>query len=283
MNDYRLTPEAEDDLFEIWRYIARDSVTAANGVESAIHDACFFLAQEPRSGSPRRHVTSSSFLDGPEVSELGSCLPSGNSAAGNCSRPAWHARSQAHAQILKSPLTGVDSLARRFCRTFLNTRHTCRAVYNRSKCHNRIALVLLPLSRPAALSTATTPSKPLKSAVRTSRASPIASRFCSKICSVLRTASGESVRHRVRRAMENRRASPRNQFRPARVLLQDFTGVPCVVDLAAMRDALRDMGADPKRANPLIPVDLVIDHSVQVDQFGTRRLRLQRAARISAQ
>jgi aconitate hydratase len=59
-------------------------------------------------------------------------------------------------------------------------------------------------------------------------------------------------------------------FRPARVLLQDFTGVPCVVDLAAMRDALRDMGANPKLANPLIPVDLVIDHSVQVDQFGTK-------------
>jgi len=58
-------------------------------------------------------------------------------------------------------------------------------------------------------------------------------------------------------------------FRPARVLLQDFTGVPCVVDLAAMRDALRTRGADPKLANPLIPVDLVIDHSVQVDKFGT--------------
>src|SRR6202167_1326929 len=58
-------------------------------------------------------------------------------------------------------------------------------------------------------------------------------------------------------------------FSPARVLLQDFTGVPCVVDLAAMRDALRTMGADPKLANPLIPADLVIDHSVQVDQFGS--------------
>ena len=58
-------------------------------------------------------------------------------------------------------------------------------------------------------------------------------------------------------------------FRPARVLLQDFTGVPCVVDLAAMRDALEKQGADPKKANPLIPVDLVIDHSVQVDKFGT--------------
>lgn len=59
------------------------------------------------------------------------------------------------------------------------------------------------------------------------------------------------------------------QFRPSRVLLQDFTGVPCVVDLAAMRDALQKMGSDPNRANPLIPVDLVIDHSVQVDEFGS--------------
>ena len=57
-------------------------------------------------------------------------------------------------------------------------------------------------------------------------------------------------------------------FMPARVLLQDFTGVPCVVDLAAMRDALSAMGADPGRANPLMPADLVIDHSVQVDRFG---------------
>jgi aconitate hydratase len=59
-------------------------------------------------------------------------------------------------------------------------------------------------------------------------------------------------------------------FRPARVLLQDFTGVPAVVDLAAMRDALKKMGADPAKANPLIPADLVIDHSVQVDAFGTK-------------
>jgi aconitate hydratase len=67
------------------------------------------------------------------------------------------------------------------------------------------------------------------------------------------------------------KAAPRDiNFRPARVLLQDFTGVPCVVDLAAMRDALEKMGADPKKANPLIPVDLVIDHSVQVDEFGTK-------------
>jgi aconitate hydratase len=58
-------------------------------------------------------------------------------------------------------------------------------------------------------------------------------------------------------------------FKPARVVLQDFTGVPCVVDLAAMRSAMQRLGGDPKKINPLIPVDLVIDHSVQVDTFGT--------------
>ncbi len=57
MTNYRFTPEAEEDLFEIWCYIARDSVAAANRVESAVYDACVFLAQEPRSGSPRKHVT----------------------------------------------------------------------------------------------------------------------------------------------------------------------------------------------------------------------------------
>ena len=59
-------------------------------------------------------------------------------------------------------------------------------------------------------------------------------------------------------------------FTPARVLLQDFTGVPAVVDLAAMRDAMERMGGDPARINPLQPAELVIDHSVQVDEFGTR-------------
>ena len=58
-------------------------------------------------------------------------------------------------------------------------------------------------------------------------------------------------------------------FTPARVVLQDFTGVPCVVDLAAMRDAMKRLGGDPTRINPLVPVDLVIDHSVQVDTFGS--------------
>jgi aconitate hydratase len=57
-------------------------------------------------------------------------------------------------------------------------------------------------------------------------------------------------------------------FMPARVLLQDFTGVPAVVDLAAMRDAMRHLGGNPKKINPLLPAELVIDHSVQVDQFG---------------
>jgi aconitate hydratase len=58
-------------------------------------------------------------------------------------------------------------------------------------------------------------------------------------------------------------------FRPARVLMQDFTGVPAVVDLAAMRQAMLELGGDPQRINPLIPVDLVIDHSVMIDSFGT--------------
>src|SRR4029079_2572444 len=58
-------------------------------------------------------------------------------------------------------------------------------------------------------------------------------------------------------------------FMPARVILQDFTGVPAVVDLAVMRDAMAALGGDPRRVNPLVPADLVIDHSVQVDRFGT--------------
>ena len=58
-------------------------------------------------------------------------------------------------------------------------------------------------------------------------------------------------------------------FKPARVVLQDFTGVPAVVDLAAMRSAMQRLGGDPRRINPLMPVDLVIDHSVQVDHFGS--------------
>ena len=69
----------------------------------------------------------------------------------------------------------------------------------------------------------------------------------------------------------NPAASPDKEisFMPARVLLQDFTGVPCIVDLAVMRDAMVAMGGDPKKINPLQPVDLVIDHSIQVDEFGS--------------
>jgi aconitate hydratase len=59
-------------------------------------------------------------------------------------------------------------------------------------------------------------------------------------------------------------------FTPARVVMQDFTGVPAIVDLAAMRDAMREMGGDPAKINPLVPAELVIDHSVQVDEFGTK-------------
>jgi aconitate hydratase len=59
------------------------------------------------------------------------------------------------------------------------------------------------------------------------------------------------------------------QFTPARVIMQDFTGVPCVVDLATMREAMADMGGDPSKINPLAPAELVIDHSVIADVFGT--------------
>jgi aconitate hydratase len=70
--------------------------------------------------------------------------------------------------------------------------------------------------------------------------------------------------------LENRgRIDKEIAYRPARVLMQDFTGVPAVVDLAAMRDAMKVLGGDPRRINPMIPVDLVIDHSVVVDEFGT--------------
>ena len=68
-------------------------------------------------------------------------------------------------------------------------------------------------------------------------------------------------------------------FTPARVLLQDFTGVPAVVDLAAMRDAIAQMGGDPRRIDPLVPAELVIDHSVQVDHFGTADAFARNAAR----
>ena len=60
------------------------------------------------------------------------------------------------------------------------------------------------------------------------------------------------------------------QFTPARVIMQDFTGVPCVVDLATMREAIADLGGDPTKVNPLAPAELVIDHSVIADVFGRK-------------
>ena len=91
--------------------------------------------------------------------------------------------------------------------------------------------------------------------------------------SVLRNCDGFQVTENdVRRLaawQPTRREAFEVPFKPARVVLQDFTGVPAVVDLAAMRGAMRRMGGDPARINPLVPVDLVIDHSVQVDAFGS--------------
>jgi len=89
---------------------------------------------------------------------------------------------------------------------------------------------------------------------------------------LLRNEDGAAVRPEDIRALANwePQAEPAQEiaFMPARVLLQDFTGVPAVVDLAAMRDAMLRMGGDPKKINPLLPAELVIDHSVQVDDFG---------------
>ncbi|MGP0017837.1 MAG: aconitate hydratase [Candidatus Sulfotelmatobacter sp.] len=89
----------------------------------------------------------------------------------------------------------------------------------------------------------------------------------------LRTEDGRNVTKEEIRALAswNKQSKPEKEiaFTPSRVLLQDFTGVPCVVDLAAMRDAMQTLGGDPALINPLQPVELVIDHSVQVDEFGT--------------
>jgi aconitate hydratase len=91
---------------------------------------------------------------------------------------------------------------------------------------------------------------------------------------LLRTEGGGSVTAADIEALASwdAKAQPSKEiaFTPARVLMQDFTGVPAVVDLAAMRDAMADMGGDPAAINPLAPAELVIDHSVQVDAFGTR-------------
>ncbi len=90
---------------------------------------------------------------------------------------------------------------------------------------------------------------------------------------LLRFEDGRSVTHHDVRALAawdpEKKPLREIAYRPARVLLQDFTGVPVVVDLAAMRDAMAEMGGDPRAINPLQPVELVIDHSVQVDRFGS--------------
>src|ERR687892_1115887 len=90
---------------------------------------------------------------------------------------------------------------------------------------------------------------------------------------LLRNEDGVAVRREDVEALASwdHTAEPSKEiaFTPARVILQDFTGVPCVVDLAALRDAMADMGGDPSAINPLVPVELVIDHSVQVDAFGS--------------
>ncbi|MBP7694144.1 MAG: aconitate hydratase AcnA, partial [Anaerolineales bacterium] len=98
---------------------------------------------------------------------------------------------------------------------------------------------------------------------------------------VLRNCDGYLVTEEdVRRVARWNAAAPADNelpFLPARVVMQDFTGVPCVVDLAAMRDAVQRLGGNPKQINPLVPVDLVIDHSVQVDYFGSELALLRNA------
>src|SRR6201996_938121 len=100
---------------------------------------------------------------------------------------------------------------------------------------------------------------------------------------LLRNEDGESIRAQDIEALArwdaNAEPSQEIAFTPARVLMQDFTGVPAVVDLAAMRDAIAEMGGDPAKINPLAPAELVIDHSVQVDVFGTR-LAFERNAEL---
>tara|TARA_R110000824_G_scaffold137637_1_gene301884 strand:- start:415 stop:3666 length:3252 start_codon:yes stop_codon:yes gene_type:complete len=83
-----------------------------------------------------------------------------------------------------------------------------------------------------------------------------------------RTVTADDIKA-VKTWLKTRTSDREIAYRPARVLMQDFTGVPAVVDLAAMRDAVKNLGGNPKKINPLVPVDLVIDHSVMVDKFGT--------------
>jgi aconitate hydratase len=94
---------------------------------------------------------------------------------------------------------------------------------------------------------------------------------------LLRTEDGANVTAAQIQTLANwdAQAEPTDeiQFTPARVIMQDFTGVPCVVDLATMREAFTELGGDPNRINPLAPAELVIDHSVIADFFGNNRCR----------
>ncbi|MGH6741880.1 MAG: aconitase family protein, partial [Bradyrhizobium sp.] len=91
---------------------------------------------------------------------------------------------------------------------------------------------------------------------------------------LLRHEDGQIVKakdiHAMADWLKTRTSDREIAFRPARVLMQDLTGVPAVVDLAAMRDAMKSLGGDPDKINPLAEVDLVIDHSVMVDNFGRK-------------
>ena len=105
---------------------------------------------------------------------------------------------------------------------------------------------------------------------------------------LLRNEDGRSVSKEdiqaIAQWLKNKTSDRELAFRPARVLMQDFTGVPAVVDLAAMRDAMEHLGGDPKKINPLVPVDLVIDHSVAVNFFATQGLvQKERRGRVQAE
>ncbi|MXW72841.1 MAG: aconitate hydratase, partial [Chromatiales bacterium] len=92
--------------------------------------------------------------------------------------------------------------------------------------------------------------------------------FCRKILleNLLRNADNDAAGAGLLAAL---RGDGELEFSPARVILQDFTGVPAVVDLAAMRDAMQSLGGDPEAINPLAPAELVVDHSVQVDHYAS--------------
>ena len=102
---------------------------------------------------------------------------------------------------------------------------------------------------------------------------------------LLRNEDGRSVTkediHAVAQWLKTKTSEREIAFRPARVLMQDFTGVPAVVDLAAMRDAMKNLGGDAKKINPLVPVDLVIDHSVIGQLLRQQRPRSRRTSRRS--